>query len=357
MASSYWKGSATNVGRIIFDNQVTDTQWWDAYGKARPQYSQVYWKTLYSYHDERIREDSDDGHYDLVHDVGCGPGNISRNLAQRFTRVVASDVSFSGLNAASIFLSPEVLQKISLVHIPAEEWVSVASDTLQISLIEGSAPLPSHLDGAADLVLYSECIPLMDSELAVASAARLLNSGGTIAISFYGRLTFGDNERGRRCQELHDQLINTIMHVGNPPKGGDEFFKRAAQTMASKLDNVALPEDTWEDVERHKWNSHKPSIFMDKEGLNFEPFSLSKVGPRDRSVDHDPKKESPQYALWDISQIRAGILSAFPAFKEAIDTGAGNIGKYFKQLEAAIGGPQRKMDVEFPSVMVLARRK
>lgn len=357
MATSYWKGDANEVGRGIFDNQITDTQWWDAYGKARPQYSHVYWDTLYTYHDRRGGEDSGDGHYSLSHDIGCGPGNIARTLAQRFARVVASDVSSTGLKAASSLLSPNVLQKTSLVRVPAEEWTSVASDTLKINPIDGSAPLPSRLDRAADLVLYSECIPMMDAELAVASAAQLLKPGGTLAISFYGRLTFGDDERGRRCQEAHDRLINTIMHVGNPPKGGDEFFKRSAQAMASKLDNIGLPEDKWEDVERHKWNPHKPAIFMDKEGLNFEPSSLSKVGPGDRCIDHDPKEESPQHSVCDIGQVRSGILSAFPAFKEAIQSGAGNIGEYFKQLESAMGGPQQKMDVEFPSVMILARRR
>lgn len=120
------------------------------YATARPTYP----PELYSWLAGLV------GRRDVVWDVGCGNGQASVPLAERFERVVATDVSPQQLENAK----PD----------PRVEY-SVGG--------EGACPLP---DGSCDLVTAAQAAHWFDLGTFVTECRRVLRPGGVVAIWGYG---------------------------------------------------------------------------------------------------------------------------------------------------------------------------
>ena len=61
------------------------------------------------------------GPTDLAIDLGCGPGNVTRDLCRYFSKVVGIDNSAGMVEAAESFLDDETKGKVSYKMGPAEE--------------------------------------------------------------------------------------------------------------------------------------------------------------------------------------------------------------------------------------------
>ena len=340
----------------LFKDSLTNTEWWRAYGNARPRYSNTFWRLLDSYHDEHIENVSQQRPFGLMHDIGCGPGNIVEPLAERFEHIIASDVSDSALAAARALLEKDMLSKTTLVNSPGEKLGFALHAELCLGVIASSAPLPSNLKNTADMVLISECIPLMDADLAVKSAAQLLRSSGTLAVTFYGVPLFSHDERGRRCRKVMADIINAGYAHLNKDGHIEKLWEKVGPPMLSSLDTISFAADTWKDVERHKWNNSVSLSFFDVEALGFKIPWASKVQAQEKVVVHEESEESPQDEMWTFDQLRKYITSLYPALQEILSTDGEIIGM-LEELSRTVGGPGMKAEVKWPSVTILATKR
>ena len=195
----------------------------------------------------------------MAHDVGTGPGNIAQRLAKYYDHVVGSDLNESALAAAPALVPPKYLKRITFIKSPAEE---LAADRV----------IPAEIGkGKTDLLVVSECMPLLDIQKALTAFYTLLAPGGTLAIYFYGRLIF-TNSNLTECDTIYNKITTRICTYLLPFKGTPvfPFYKRAAEMLVSYLDNIAYLLVDWESVERLKWNCDHPLLFNSKEGYNFE---------------------------------------------------------------------------------------
>ncbi|KAJ8126822.1 hypothetical protein O1611_g6816 [Lasiodiplodia mahajangana] len=165
-ANAFTRGANT-VGALDNGNAF-----WRAYIANRPSPPESFLQLIYSYHKE-----NGDPRTAVAHDVGTGPGNIAQRLLPYFDYVVGSDVADDALNMARVLIPPTDLSRMAFVRSPAEELVA--------------ASLPKHAGlGETDLLLVSECIPLLDAPRALEAFHTMLRPGGTLAIYFYGRPIF-----------------------------------------------------------------------------------------------------------------------------------------------------------------------
>lgn len=322
-----------------FDALNCDVAFWRAYIAGRPTPPEDFFHLINAYHT---------GHGDpctgVAHDVGTGPGNIAARLARYFDRVVGSDMNENALAAAPALVVPaEHLKRITFVKSPAEELASV--------------PMPEEVGrGKTDLVVVSECIPLLDAPKALQAFHTLLRPGGTLAIYFYGRPIYADGDAAA-CDAIYECIATRINTFLFPFKGTPVFPFRArvADTIASYLDNVALPSEEWEGVERLKWNCDHPLLFHGKEGYDFELTPVDRRGEGDTSrevIDREFWAEE-----WDVERVKAFLDSVYPNYRKKAGERYSEIEGMLEELRAAMGGGEARRRVCFPVVLILATRK
>ena len=302
---------------------------WDHYMAHRPDYTASnFYDLVWDYH--KRHSDS----CVLAHDVGTGPGNVAEVLAKRFQRVVASDPSKSHLDTAGHRINhPSVTFK----HCRAEDLVD-AIDTNDL--------------GQADLVTVAECIPLIDAEIAMSVFAKLLRPGGTVAIWFYGRPIFADKGQ-EKSQAIYEGITGKAFERVLPLKGSP--MERAFTTIASWLDVIPFPQESWTDVERIKWNNDMPLSFLDEKYFDFEVEYKSAVGPADKM---DERKDRDFWAKEDygIEWVKRFINVQWPWKTTDDDIGA-QMKPMYEELETAMGGKGSKTKIAWPVVLLLATRR
>ncbi|OTB08088.1 hypothetical protein M426DRAFT_317193 [Hypoxylon sp. CI-4A] len=319
-----------NFWRVSAD----DSKFWEDYVSTRPKYSAAFYNEIYSHHAAHSSQ------WDTAHDVGCGAGQVSAELASRFSHVVASDINDTHLAVAKRRLRPDFgSDRISFTHSTGEQ------------LAEHHAP------GSTDLIAVAEAMVLMDEQVALDSFARLLRPNGTLAFWFYGRPTFSDARLRAEAQPLVDAIMvknwaTVIRGSGERRKAG---FQRAAEGMESWLDYVLLDPATWTDVRRIKWNPSATLAFFAEEACGFPIQTTSRVGPD----EHVEEREDPEWWQnnWDIAELKKYFSVLFPGFKDAVGDGDAEINKWFQELEAKMGGQGKINQFTWPAVLVTATRK
>lgn len=127
-----------------FDTSAIDVSFWRSYIKARPAPSEDFFLLVDQYHKFHGSPRTA-----VAHDVGTGPGNIAERLLRYYDHVVGSDVNDEALAAAPALIGPEEFKRMAFVKAAAEALTG--------------APLPENFGlGKTDLVLVSECMPLLD---------------------------------------------------------------------------------------------------------------------------------------------------------------------------------------------------
>ncbi|KAI1132546.1 S-adenosyl-L-methionine-dependent methyltransferase [Nemania abortiva] len=313
---------------------------WRAYIANRPSPPERFLQLIYSYHKE-----NGDPRTAVAHDVGTGPGNIAHRLLPYFDYVVGSDVAEDALNIARVLIPPDDLKRMEFVCCPAEELVE--------------APLPKHTGpGETDLLLVSECMPLLDAPRALKAFHTMLRPGGTLAIYFYGRPIFvGANSE--TYNDMYSQIADGALQCMQPFEGTPSFpaYHRSGTTLLSWLDNIELPTESWEKVERRKWNNDHPLSFCGKEGYGFEIETV------DRTHPGEMKKGTIDRDFWvgemNTDGLAAYMASVLPGYRGRPDTAdrVAKVDGMLRQLKVAMGGGDSKARVAFPVILILATKK
>ncbi len=331
-AAAQQESDSENFWRVSADDSV----FWDNYVSTRPSYSPAFYNEIYSHHAAHSSS------WELAHDVGCGAGQVSAELASRFSHVVASDFNDTHLTVAQRRLQPEFPDsRISYTHTMGEELHT------------------HHPPGSTDLIAVAEAMVLMDEHLALKSFSTLLRPKGTLAFWFYGRPTFSDPELFKTAQPLIDSIMiknwTKVIQVPNSGPRHKAGFKRAADGMASWLDYIALDPQVWTDVKRLKWNTHATLPFFGEEACGFPIDIVRNVGKEEKVIE----KTDPEWWRndWDIAELKRYFSVLFPGFKEAPGQGDAEIDAMFAKLTELMGGEGKILQFTWPTVLVLATKK
>lgn len=278
---------------------------------------------------------------DIAHDVGTGPGNIAARLAAYFNHVVGSDVNEEVLDAAPSIVTAELLNRMTFIQSSAEAL---------------SKKTPAQLggEGTTDLVVVSECIPLLDHQTALKEFNRVLRPGGTLAIYFYGPAVFADGDVDR-CNAAYDKVATRICTFNRPMKDtpGFPIHLRAAEALVSELDNIPLLEEDWESVQRYKWNCDYSLLFNSKAGFDFDFSAVDRRGTADETktaIDRNFWSED-----WGIDNVKAYLDSVYPNYRAKAGDRYSEIETLLEELNVAMGKQKRK--VTFPVVLILATKR
>ena len=326
-----------------------DLAFWRHYIASRPAPPASFFDIINEYHASHS-----DGRTAVAHDVGTGPGNIAQRLLPYYDRVVGSDVNAKAFAAASLTASREDLERLTFIHAPAEDLAT--------------AQIPSAIGvGNTDLVVVGECMPHLDAPQALQAFHKLLRPNGTLAIYFYGRPIFVNDdadELNAAYEILATRMCRFILPIKDTP--GFPFWQRALEGLVSFMDNISLPADAWKSIQRLKWNSHHTLQVIPADAFDFS------VVPVDRRGSHEMEERSVVdldfwTQEWDADRVEGFILSVFPdARKKAGEEAYKEVEKLFADLRKRMcmgggssGAGERvgARKVTFPVVLILATRK
>lgn len=184
-------------------NSGSEQEYWNAYEAMRPKYADSsFLEHIYDYH---VSKSHGPCFFDVAHEVACGSGKATVEIAKRFKQVIASDSNASSLDA--------LRKQFQLTgnHI---QYTQCTAEQLHLH----------HPVESADFISAAQCFPLFDSTAAISGFARVLKPNGTLAIWFYGRLHFSEQEYKLTCQPLFDRILNLIF--AKVIKGGDPKSNR-----------------------------------------------------------------------------------------------------------------------------------
>ncbi|KAI1183069.1 S-adenosyl-L-methionine-dependent methyltransferase [Nemania serpens] len=315
---------------------------WRTYIASRPAPTESFLQLINDYH-----KANSDPRTSVAHDVGTGPGNIAYRLLSYFDYVVGSDVNENALAVAHDLISPDDLKRMEFVSCSAEELAK--------------ATFSEHAGlGKTDLLMVSECMPLLDAPIAIQTFHTMLRPGGTLAIYFYGRPIFvGDNSA--RFNEMYTSIADSAVECLHPINGTPGFaaYHRSATTIHSWLDNIEIPADSWEKVERIKWNHDYPLMFCGKEGYDFE---FERV---DRTHPGETKKSIIDRDFWaeemDAIRLAEYLASVLPGYRNHPETAdrVVKVDELLQKLQVAMGDADRKggSRVTFPVSLILATKR
>lgn len=312
---------------------------WREYVASRPSPSEEFFRVIQEYHSSH-----GDPTTAIAHDVGTGPGNIAMRLLRYYNTAVGSDINDKALAAAPELIAAEQIRRLTFVNSKAE----ALADKGVVDAAAGGA-------GTTDLVIVSECIPLLDAPRALNAFHKLLRPGGTLAIYFYGRPIFTGGPDPARLDALYDRIATRICTFLLPFKGtpGFPFHQRGAEALVSQLDNIALPPSAWGDVVRYKWNPDVPLLFNSKDGYDFD------FEPVDRRAEGEITKEIHDRTWWqdewDADRVKAYLDSVYPSYIDKAGNRYSEIEQGIEELREAMGGG--KVTVTFPVVLILATKK
>ncbi len=310
------------------------TEFWDTYVSTRPSYDPSFYELIYKHHAAHSSS------YDLAHDVGSGAGQVAAELATHFSHVVASDNDDDHLTVTKRRLAPTLdASRISYTNSRGEDLAS------------------KHPAASADMVAAAEAMVLMDPVEGLRSFATILKPGGTLATWFYGRPTFTDPVLFANGQAVLDRIMVrdwTKVIRGSGPKRR-WAFKRCADGMASWLDYVAFPADTWKDVQRFKWNTHGTLPFFGEEACGFGVEPVSNVAEGEKVV----VQADPEFWVneWDIAALKSYFAVLFPGFKEATGEADAETDPLFGELMEVMGGEGAVSRFTWPCVLLLATHR
>ena len=329
MATSRMAGS-TDFWKV---NLGLEDDYWNSYEEMRPKYADSgFLELIYDYHSSKTNLPV----FDVAYDIGCGFGKATIELVKRFTHVIASDSNESSI-------------------IGTQRRLASSASNVSFSCCSGEQSYEHHSPQSADVICAAECIPLMNSRLALSSFAQILKPNGTLAIWFYGRAHFSEPEYKVKCQPLFDRIMGlTFAKVMN---GGDmksqATWKRAADGMGSWLDNIDFPPTQWTQVQRRKWNSKSSTMGFSAEFCNFDIELTNCIRDGEKVIEtEDPKVWQ---GTWNIQGVTKYIISSFPGIEKEVEEDA-EIQTLFEELRKAMGGENAFRLYNWPIVLILATR-
>lgn len=266
-------------------------------------------------------------------------------LAHRFPHVIATDINEEHIiEARRRCAHLKATRKVEFAACKAEDLASPSSSL---------ALEPSSVD----FIAAAECMPLVDTDVVISTFARLLRPGGTLAMWFYGRPRFAEADYVQSCQPLLDRILDRSFRktVSGGGVEHQQAWKKALQGMRSWLDDIALPARQWQDVRRHKWNTHADLPFFGDDAIDFEaPAPLSRVLKVEKVTE---ERDDGFWGLeWSPRGVRDFVEASFPGLKERQDKDD-VLQDLMREIEAAMGGVKAVRKFTWPAVLVLAARR
>ncbi|KAI9743313.1 MAG: hypothetical protein M1818_003159 [Claussenomyces sp. TS43310] len=133
-----------------------------AYAAGRSTaYTPLLYSTVLEFHTER------DGCYDLLLDVGCGPGNATRDLAASFVNVIGVDPS------------PAMIQ-VARAH----GYLTKSGNKVlfEVTTADEITSIPGIQEGSVDMITAAMAAHWFDMPQFWTAAAKVLKLGGTVAL-------------------------------------------------------------------------------------------------------------------------------------------------------------------------------
>lgn len=128
-----------------------------AYAQTRPDYTPKVYQTILDHHV------STGGQLDMLLDVGCGPGNVTRALAPKFEKAIGIDPG-EGMIATARTLGPSSQSNIKYEISTCEEL--------------GANLIPPIANASVDLITIANAAHWFDMTRFWAAAERVLKPGG-----------------------------------------------------------------------------------------------------------------------------------------------------------------------------------
>jgi SAM-dependent methyltransferase len=149
-------------------------------GRAYP--SKLY-EHILAYHE------GNGGQAKLALDLGCGPGNATRDLSAYFDNIIGLDGSPEMINAARELIPEDVKSKIRFEVVPSEkihDTPGVKGESVDVITV-ATAVSKAFLCSYARLSLTVRKVHWFDLPRFYAAAHKVLRPGGTVAIWSAGR--------------------------------------------------------------------------------------------------------------------------------------------------------------------------
>jgi SAM-dependent methyltransferase len=325
------QASAADDGNVWKLKNI-ESSYWNEYIATRPKYDSTIFNPIFEYHAAGSNSFRD------ALDIGTGSGSALPQLCDRFGRVVASDNDPTSLQFAQ------------------GRFSDVPSSQLSYTLSKGEDLINHFPSSSFDLITCALTFPLLNTERALNTILTLLRPGGSLAISFYGPPFFTEPSVALECQPLLYALADNQFKpvVSGQGPEGRASWKRAVDGMTSRLDYIPFPPSLWQDVRRHKWNTHARLPFFGPEACDFRVDSVSNVaGHEIVTEERDPNFWSVE---WDVNMIMRFIAAIFPKSAE-LNAPDPKKDALFKQLLLAIGGHGIKKPMSWPAVLITARKR
>ena len=318
-------------GNVWTVKEAAGTSYWDDYLATRPKYDERIFKPLVEHHT------SNGGSFDKALDIGSGAGSAVEGLLKHFHHVVSSD---------NDPMSQEFTRK---------RFSDKTDSQLSYTLSKGEDLIQYHEPESFDLMTCAETFPLLDLQQAQKTILTLLKPGGTLAIWFYGPPFFieGDDpaEATRIFQEIVDMNFKPVVSGRDPE--GQKSWKLAADGMHSWLDYIPFPQDQWQNVHRHKWNTQVRLAFFGPAACDFPIEPKSSVAKGERTTED--RDDSLWQVNWDLNKLRQFVRASFPRsnWYEADQ----EFNPLFEKLRKAMGQDGAARPMSWPAVLVLAQKR
>ena len=233
----------------------------DKYAQGRPDYPPSLYKLIINHHIKT------GGELNILIDIGCGPGNVARNLQPNFTHVYGFDPSPGMIAAARSNSDNKSIQF----------EVSTAED-LGAHLLSSSSSSPLVEDGSVDLITAAAAAHWFDMERFWRRAAQVLKPGGSVAIwTTIRTFVHPSTPNATAIQAALDQCIEIDLQAYHAP-GNFTVRNRykdlvlpwtVEQSTGSNSNSSPMPEFDQTTFFRRDWDSaedpmaYYPSVDMD----------------------------------------------------------------------------------------------
>lgn len=175
---------------------------------------------------------------------------------------------------------------------------------------------------------------------------------GTLAAWFYGRPIF-EGTGQEKSQEIYNKITAKAFERLYPIKGSP--IEPASTMLASWLDNVAFPPNTWSDIERVKWNHDKDLLFFETKFLDYDVKYQSQVHAGEKV------EECIDRGFWakedcGVDWVKGFTDAQFP-WKNEDESTEKQLEPMYEALEEAMGGKGSKVTIAWPVILLLATKK
>lgn len=275
------------------------------YNSARPSYPDEFYQHLMEYHQSCAGNSTQ-----TALDVGCGSGFVAFKLAEYFEKVVGTDIS-----------------ETMILQCKGDERNQ--NETMEFAVAPAEKAPDIISPASVDMITAAECLHWVDQNAFFEESARILKPNGTLAYWFYLDPVFPASKEATQIN-LEYSYDSSIELYGDDYEHffGPYYEQPGHNLLRSGLDGMTPPTEQFADIIRHYYDpfSTGSTPLLIKKKITLEVYG-------------NYVKSWSGYNTWKADN---------PEKPDAADE---LIGK----LQSILG--EKEIDVVFPTLFVLARRK